>query len=610
MKIKAIVLLLVALFMANDSVRAQASDGVVLRYGENINTGYGNGGQIVTPYVTFSKSRMAPFIKGGCSVSAVRIGLAKPAKNVRIYIKYNAGDRRDVYHQTVGDLEAGWNTVSLTTPYQLTDSSLTVGYRATFESGNDGGAGFDTYASTYADSVYVNTSQTWRTIDGSFCIQPVISGGTLPENYAFMDPLPMEAYTYDSIANLKFLLRNEGTKKIDYCEYFLSNMSDSTHLWGTFIIFDSIGVNATDTVTVTLDPADSDYYWRRLAPTVGNNVRRIGLIKVNNDETFYEDRGEIFDYAFERRDPKFMQHVVVEDFTGDWCQFCVAGIEELRYLKSGYEHPEEIVPISIHVPTDPLALADNEYSYQPLLSQVEGFPTVYSNRTGYYTTSQPYGNVRRAVRMIEASAGTTGLSGEAHFNADSTALEVATSFVSASDIASPDYKIAFVLLEDSIDGSQYNGYSGGSSGSFLGWESLPQYVSMKYDDVARGVYNTFEGQPLVSGAITAGVPVAYTYSLDLTKCPVNDARYIHVVPMVLNSNGEIVNACNVYPSAGTPSGIRTLSNGKSDFNGAVDVYAVDGSHVGKFDSINSFNAGNMHGIFILRSGNTTIKVAR
>lgn len=596
--------------MANDSVRAQASDGVVLRYGENIYTGYGNGGQIVTPYVTFPKSRIAPFIKGGCSVSAVRIGLAKPAKNVRVYIKYNAGDRRDVYHQTVGELEAGWNTVTLTTPYQLTDTSLTVGYRATFESGNDGGAGFDTYASTYADSVYVNTSQTWRTIDGSFCIQPVVSGGTLPENYAVMDQLPMETYTYDSIANLKFLLRNVGTKKIDYCEYFLSNMSDSAHSWGTFIMVDSIDVNSTDTVTVTLDPADPDYYWRRLAPTIGNNVRRLGLFKVNNDETCYEDGRDIHDYTFERRDPKYMQHVVVEDFTGDWCQFCVAGIEELRYLKSGYAHPEEIVPISIHVPTDPLALADNDYSYQPLLSKVEGFPTVYSNRVSYYTTSQPYGNVRREVGMIEASAGTTGLSAVAHFNADSTALDITASFVSSADIASPDYKISFVLLEDSISGNQYNGYSGGSSGSFFGWENLPQYVSMKYDDVARGVYNSFDGQPLASGAITAGVPVDYTYTMDLTKCPVNDARYIHVVPMVLNSNGEIVNACNVYPSAGAPSGIRTVSNGMSAIDGAVDVYSVNGQLLGRFDSIDSFRAGNLRGIFILRSGNKTLKVAR
>lgn len=595
--------------MANDSVRAQASDGVVLRYGENINTGYGNGGQIVTPYVTFPKSRMAPFIKGRCSVSAVRIGLAKPAKNVRVYIKYNAGDRRDVYHQTVGELEAGWNTVTLTTPYQLTDTSLTVGYRATFESGNDGGAGFDTYASTYADSVYVNTSQTWRTIDGSFCIQPVVSGGTLPENYAVIDKLPMEAYQYDSVAHLKFLLRNFGTKKIDYSEYSLYQDYGARGM--TFVLLDApVEVNATDTITLAYGNDLDDYYNYSFAPHTGDNAYRVFLMKVNDDESAFGEKFEPVDYAFERRDPKYMQHVVVEDFTGDWCQFCVAGIEELRYLKNGYAHPEEIVPISIHVPTDPLALADNDYSYQPLLSKVEGFPTVYSNRVSYYTTSQPYGNVRRAVGMIEASAGTTGLSAVAHFNADSTALDITASFVSSTDIASPDYKISFVLLEDSISGNQYNGYSGGSSGSFFGWENLPQYVSMKYDDVARGVYNSFDGQPLASGAITAGVPVDYTYTMDLTKCPVNDARYIHVVPMVLNSNGEIVNACNVYPSAGAPSGIRTVSNGMSAIDGAVDVYSVNGQLLGRFDSIDSFHAGNLRGIFILRSGNKTQKVAR
>lgn len=595
--------------MANDSVRAQASDGVVLRYGENINTGYGNGGQIVTPYVTFPKSRMAPFIKGRCSVSAVRIGLAKPAKNVRVYIKYNAGDRRDVYHQTVGELEAGWNTVTLTTPYQLTDTSLTVGYRATFESGNDGGAGFDTYASTYADSVYVNTSQTWRTIDGSFCIQPVVSGGTLPENYAVIDKLPMEAYQYDSVAHLKFLLRNFGTKKIDYSEYSLYQDYGARGM--TFVLLDApVEVNATDTITLAYGNDLDDYYNYSFAPHTGDNAYRVFLMKVNDDESAFGEKFEPVDYAFERRDPKYMQHVVVEDFTGDWCQFCVAGIEELRYLKSGYAHPEEIVPISIHVPTDPLALADNDYSYQPLLSKVEGFPTVYSNRVSYYTTSQPYGNVRREVGMIEASAGTTGLSAVAHFNADSTALDITASFVSSADIASPDYKISFVLLEDSISGNQYNGYSGGSSGSFFGWENLPQYVSMKYDDVARGVYNSFDGQPLASGVITAGVPVDYTYTMDLTKCPVNDARYIHVVPMVLNSNGEIVNACNVYPSAGAPSGIRTVSNKMSAIDGAVDVYSVNGQLLGRFDSIDSFRAGNLRGIFILRSGNKTLKVAR
>lgn len=605
MKIKAIVSLLVALLMANDSVRAQAPDGVFLRYGETISAGYGNSNQVITPYVTFPANRVAPFVKGGCSISAVRIGLAKPASNVTVYLKHHASDTRAIQSQKVGDLNAGWNTVELSTPWQIAEGDLCIGYKANFGEDAGGGAGYDTYESTQADTVFINSKSTWTTISGSFCIQPVISGGTLPKNYAIIDPLPMQSYSYDSVTVLKYLLRNEGTERMNYGEYLIN---DSTLMWTTFIQLDTVDVNSTDTLKITLDPSNTSDFLSKYAPHIGNNWIFLRLLKVNDDDTSFDTSVNV-EYTFERRDPKYMRHILMEEFTGDWCQFCVAGIEEIKYMKTSYAHPEEFVPIAIHVPTDPLALPDNEYSYKPLLDKVDGFPTAYINRM--ISTSSPWGQVRRYAAFMQESAGTNGISGKAEFNADSTTINITTSLVSSVDIANPDYKISFVLLEDSIDGKQYNGYSGGSSGSFNGWENLPQYVDMKYDDVARGVYNTFDGQPYTAEAILAGSPVEYNYSMDLSKCTINDTRNLHIVALVTNSNGEIANSCNIYPTAVAPTSIKSVEHASNTAAGeSVDVYTVSGTHVGKFASINAFKSNGMHGLFIAKNGNKAIKIAK
>lgn len=149
------IIAVVALLIANNSVRANDTDGVVLRYGETISAGYGSGNQILTPYVTFPADRIKAFADRGCSVSAVRIGLAKAATNVTVYLKHHATDRRPFYSQKVGSLKAGWNTVQLTSPQVLTAEPLCVGYKATFAEA--GGAAYDSYVSTQADTVLVNT---------------------------------------------------------------------------------------------------------------------------------------------------------------------------------------------------------------------------------------------------------------------------------------------------------------------------------------------------------------------------------------------------------------------------------------------------------------------
>lgn len=600
------IIAVVALLIANNSVRANDTDGVVLRYGETISAGYGSDNQILTPYVTFPANRIKAFADRGCSVSAVRIGLAKAAANVTVYLKHYATDRRPFYSQKVGSLEAGWNTVELSSPQTLTAGQLSVGYKATFAEA--GGAAYDSYVSAQADTVFVNTSSRWTTIEGSFCIQPVLSGDNLPANYVVVDALPMDTYTYDTVPAMRCLVRNVGTNRVESVDYSISN-GNGNRLSTTAAT--SLDVNATDTLDLRIAAGDMFSASSPLTTTVGINNYDLSVDKVNADDSgSSKDAAEVTTFTFERRDPRYMRRIVMEDFTGNWCKFCVAGIEELRYMKNGYEHPEESVPISIHVPTDPLALADNEYSYAPLLNKCEGFPTVFCNRLSDYTTTQPYGMVRRAARAIQAVAGTIGLDGKAQFNADSTAIDVTTSLISAEDIASPDYRISFVLLEDSIDGQQYNGYSGGESGSFLGWENLPQVVNMKYDDVARGVYNSFSGKSYTDNAIAAGETVSYSYTMDLTKCPVSDKRNIHVAALLMNANGDIVNAVNIYPTAGSATAISQIPTAKQSHAGRLQVFTADGRRVGAFASISALMASPLRGLLIVKTADNVTKIIK
>ena len=90
---------------------------VIMRYGPEIDFGWGDASSVVTPYVTFPAKFTAPYAEN--NITHVKIGLCQPASNCYLYIKENPNDDENLYRQKIGEFEAGWNDITLTTPFPI-----------------------------------------------------------------------------------------------------------------------------------------------------------------------------------------------------------------------------------------------------------------------------------------------------------------------------------------------------------------------------------------------------------------------------------------------------------------------------------------------------------
>ena len=123
--------------------------------------------------------------------------------------------------------------------------------------------------------------------------------------------------------------------------------------------------------------------------------------------------------------------------------------------------------------------------------------------------------------------------------------------VNFQNSVSGNYKLACVLVEDSVTGTtpqyyQSNSYSGGSSlidvdGS--DWANKPSSVpasQMVYRHVARGIAPNFNGSPLANTSYNSGD--TETLCFEFTLDPSWDLSKIHIVGMLIDNGNMIDNA--------------------------------------------------------------------
>ena len=567
---KIILIVLLSAFIL--SVRSQQTQGIRLRHGERIEAGFGQGNQIITPYIVLPARTIEAYKTN--QISSVRIGLNRDASNVTVYVKRRPHDGVVITSQKVGNLTAGWHDIKLAKPVDINGDSLAIGYKASFLEGNEGGAGYSFGNDECANIVFVNSKSTWSSIDGSFCIEAVVTGDALPQNQASLKMFAAPAYIYGERHTFSGVVRNIGGNGFDglTVDYSVNG--------GPFVQFakgGSVGINSNDTlnIDVPVDEADNRIVFR---------IGRLG----NQPDSYAADNSDTL--SIQRRNPLYKRRVLMEEGTGDWCKFCVGGIEEVRYLKANYA--DEFVAVCIHS-NDRLEIQDPEHSYEPLLSRMPGFPDCFLNRT---YECNPYGTARRFFQQLQERPGTLGLEMSAKFASDSTAILLRARMISETPVTAPDYRISFVLLEDSIPGKQLNGYYG-SKGEFFGWEKLPEYVDMNFDDVARGVYNGFNGGLFTNTSMAAGEYRDYDYTLALPAKRIRNKNRLHVVAILLDTDGKVLNCVDAHP-AGIVDAIDAASINQSADSGVV-LYTISGVRIGTFPSIESANSIVSGGIYIV-----------
>ena len=512
---------------------------VVWRYGADMDSGWGDGGSVYTPYVEFPAVFAAPY--AGCQLTHIRIGLKAQATNVYVYVKQAAHDAQPIYRQKIGTLEAGWNDIVLDTPYELTGEGLAIGYKASFTAA--GGIGISKEKYSDGDIVYYNSQNRWTSTGGSIALQAVVEGDALPQNELMMARLQnmTAAFEADSVT-FRGTVRNVGGNSVE--SYSLAYSLDGVETQMLDVAC-QLDVNATDSFAVDVP-----------AMVAGQHLLRVWVALVNGQADAYSANNEAT-ATLTVKDPAFQRRVVCEEFTGTWCGWCPRGMVGLELMKE--QHPVMFIPVSIHGSgNDPLEIdAQLPYTYQPFIASMAGAPSCLVDRK---LSGDPFYDIQNLYTMEQAADAAAAVSTTAQWQADGSALDVHTEYHTAADVAQADYNLAFVLTEDSLTGySQANYYSGGGNGELYGWEKKGNPTQdFVYKDVARGIFPSFEGEQVHSGRLEGGDMQAYDYVLTL-PATIADRAQLKVTALLIDRHtGYIVNACRTQPSVYSETGVRVV----------------------------------------------------
>lgn len=241
---------------------------------------------------------------------------------------------------------------------------------------------------------------------------------------------------------------------------------------------------------------------------------------------------------------------VIEEATGTWCGWCVRGIVAMTQLEK--LHPDSFIGLAIH--------GDDAYandSFAPFLQRISGYPFALINRS-YSCGTYP----EEMLTAYDAYASLGDAEGEAkivdaHYtDSKYTGVEVTVETRFAKSHTKDDYRLAFVVVEDSIRDRQVNYYSGGDKGEMGGFELLGEkpYVYLRH--VARYI-DSYDGLPgSVPTKIVAGQTYSYTHTIAMPKVKMR-SRVSLVVLLLRDSGVSIVNASRYrHIAAYVPDGIR------------------------------------------------------
>ncbi|MGM9859650.1 MAG: Omp28-related outer membrane protein [Muribaculaceae bacterium] len=283
-----------------------------------------------------------------------------------------------------------------------------------------------------------------------------------------------------------------------------------------------------------------------------------GVADDNADNNSVSETINVYKYLFDR-------NVVIEEGTGTWCGWCVRGIVEMEAAKEA--HPYDFIGIAVHN-NDRLTVAEYDSNMG-----ITNFPACNLNReytnmsisTGSFETFYQFGKLQGSVGDVYTTATVSD---------DNKVLSV-TAEAEFCYTGTDTYNVAFVLVEDHVEGyKQHNYYSGGAEGEMGGFENMPDPVEIELNDVARGIYPEYAGATITT-AQTIGVPV--TYNLDITiPTSVQHKSNLSLVTLLIDaSTGYIVNAFKSALGLSDDSGDTPGGGGDEPLPDAGDYHYVD-----------------------------------
>lgn len=268
--------------------------------------------------------------------------------------------------------------------------------------------------------------------------------------------------------------------------------------------------------------------------------------------------------------------VVGEEGTGTWCQWCPRGAVYMDRFEQDYGSLDLWAGIAVHN-NDPMEVTPYDAGMA-----FTGFPGAKVDRFNSVDPSQMQPSFEARIQVAPTATVEVG----ANYDPSTRILQVSGTF-DFQAAANSNYKVAFVLTEDGVTGTngyaQSNAYAGGGQGPMGGYENLPNPVpasQMVYDHVARDIRPSFGGyNQSFTGTINPGDQknVYYTFELPASW----DADNMHIVVMLIAPNGQIDNAgratisqaqANGYDGTGVNAGSTVGLNNLEQIDASFKMY--------------------------------------
>ena len=277
----------------------------------------------------------------------------------------------------------------------------------------------------------------------------------------------------------------------------------------------------------------------------------------------------------------FNRRVLMEEYTGTWCENCPRGMASIEHLEKLYG--DRFIAIAVHQ-------SGNDPMKTGLYASGPGYPQCALNRAGTtdpffgtsWTQADPIGIIhnidyllgQKCQANVEVTAQWT--------DQQHTTIEVKAQTVFGSGAKTSDFALAFVVVEDGMKGSgqgwnQVNKYV--NDRDWLVMPEMKRFVegtnpmtNMEYDHVAVDGVGIRTGIENSISEIVAGEPQTFTQLIDVSgNNLIQDKSKLRVVAILLNRYyGDVENSaqCTVLPFGGTESvdDAVTLTQGKRVYN--------------------------------------------
>ena len=468
----------------------------------------------------------------GASLTQVHIGYGfSSVKEVTVYLTKDLVSEPFYTQTATMDVERGWNTVSLDTPYMVEGEEFFVGYSVKVNSTADKPIGVDNIKTDGKYGDFVNTYDEWENIGkfyGNVCIRLSLTGDNLPQYDVAVSELEVPSLVEaDAPFDVSLSIFNNGVRTVKSLDVICK--INGVEVDNPIASLPEGEVSSGTTGKVKISGLKSGMIGKDLPI-------EITVTKVNGeeDETPVDNTVAA---AVNIADKIYKRNVVVEEFTGTWCGWCPLGIVGMNYMEEKYGK-DGFIGIGVHF-GDEMQVD----SYMEFVNRVTGStaPAAFLDRSYYFL--EPSAETLEGLFLEAAAKPASGkIEVAAIYSEDTNTLSATSVSEFSFNVTDAKYAVAYVIIENNFGPYyQLNYFSGGGSGELPGWSDNLSRVNTYYNEVARDITTAYGISGSIPSSVSALTP--YENSIELPLDNVVNINECEVVAMLLDTaTGEIVNA--------------------------------------------------------------------